>query len=253
MNNSIKDCKIRNLLFQILCISSFYVSISSAKLTGMVAPKPPVDTERNDLHVEIANESRRSGGGSSSSHDEMISRFLTSTSYAIGLPVASVDLITDDDVLAMHTAWGNALVSISKTYEGQGYDAAKELAQSVLDSSYCYRLGIPVLFKPTLAYGDQTFRTTEKGALSYFVGDNDDYPSDKGFALKGWRSFSSYPAAILLLGNVALSIGKVHLTDKYGNVTIVDKTWGFKKTEDGSLCILLHHSSVPYSPSSYAT
>jgi hypothetical protein len=27
-----------------------------------------------------------------------------------------------------------------------------------------------VLFKPTLTTGDQTFRTTHKGALSYFVG-----------------------------------------------------------------------------------
>lgn len=236
------------LFFYLLCICSFFVTISSAKLAGIGVPKA-VETELEDFKVELTNESRSDGG----SPNEIISRFLTSTSYAIGLPVASVDLITDDDVVAMHTAWGDALISISTTYDGQGYDAAKEVAQSVLDSAYCYRLGIPVLFKPTHAYGDQTFRTTEEGALSYFVGGNNDYPYDKGFALKGWRSFSTYPAAVLLLGNVALSIGKVHLTDKYGGVTIVDKTWGFKKTEDGSLCILLHHSSVPYSPTSYGT
>lgn len=232
-----KGSNMKFLCQVVVCVYSLFGTFSAAKLTGVAEPDNVNDSQK---------QLQESG-------DAFLSRLLTSTSYAIGLPVASVDLITDDDVLGMQTTWGNALVSISKTYEGQGYEAAKELADSVLDSAYCYHLGIPVLFKPTLSSGDQTFRTSQEGALSYFVGGNADYPNDKGFALKGWRSFSTYPAAILLLGNVALSMGKVHLTDKYGNVTVVDKTWGFKKKEDGSICILAHHSSVPYSPSTYAT
>ena len=30
------------------------------------------------------------------------------------------------------------------------------------------------------------------------------------------------------------------------NVTKVDKSWGYKKTKNGSLKIVLHHSSLPY-------
>jgi hypothetical protein len=112
----------------------------------------------------------------------------------------------------LQKAWGDALVSISNTYQESGYDAAKELAQSVLDSAYCYSIGIPVLFKPTLAYGDQTFRNTEEGALAYFVGGNDSYPNDKGFALKNWTKVESYPADVLLLGDTAFSQGNVHFT-----------------------------------------
>ena len=158
--------------------------------------------------------------------------------------------ITEDDIPALQKAWGEALVNISKTYEEKGFEAAKELAQSVLDSAYCYSVGIPVLFKPTLAFGDQTFRNTEEGALAYFVGGDDDYPNDSGFALKNWTKVESYPSSVLLLGNTALSQGNVHITNKNGDVTIVDKTWGYMKKNDGSICIMLHHSSLPYSPPS---
>ena len=70
------------------------MSILSVNLTGMVAPKTPGETEWHDLQVKLANESRRSSGGSSS-HYEMISCFLTSTLYTIGLPVASVNVNND--------------------------------------------------------------------------------------------------------------------------------------------------------------
>ena len=37
-------------------------------------------------------------------------------------------------------------------------------------------------------------------------------------------------------------------TDKDGNVTKVDKSWGYKKDAEGTLRIVLHHSSLPYQP-----
>lgn len=164
--------------------------------------------------------------------------------------VTSFGSITEEDIPALQKAWGEALVSISTTYQEKGFEAAKELAQSVLDSAYCYKIGVPVLFKPTLTYGDQTFRNTEEGALAYFVGGDDNYPNDSGFALKNWTKVESYPSSVLLLGNTALSQGNVHITNNDGAVTIVDKTWGYLKKNDGSICIMLHHSSLPYSPSS---
>jgi hypothetical protein len=160
--------------------------------------------------------------------------------------VSSSSLITEAEVLAAHKAWGEGLVTIAKTYEERGYDEAKKVAQSVLNVAYGYAKGIPVLFKPTLASGNQTFRTTEEGALSYFVGGNPKYPNDAGFAIRGWRKVESYPAGILLLGNTALSTGNVHCIDKDGKCTIVDKTWGYEKDNEGNVRIILHHSSLPY-------
>ena len=42
-------------------------------------------------------------------------------------------------------------------------------------------------------------------------------------------------------------MGNVMITGKDGKVTTVDKTWKFKKTDDGTLRIVVHHSSLPYS------
>ena len=162
--------------------------------------------------------------------------------------VSSSSVITEEEVLEAHKAWGNGLAAISKAYEERGYDYAKEVAQNVLDAAYGYAKGIPVLFKPTLASGKQTFRLTNEGALSYFVGGNEKYPNDAGFGILGWRKVESKPAGILLLGDTAISTGNVYCTDKTGKTTVVDKTWGYQKDDEGNIRIILHHSSLPYSP-----
>jgi len=154
--------------------------------------------------------------------------------------------ITLDEVYAAQNAWGDALVSISTTYDTEGLDAATSLAEEIIDSAYGYNLG-PVLFKPTLTYGNQSqsFRPTAEGALSYFVGGNPAFPQDTGFALKGWTSVEFDNKAIFLDCDIAISMGNVHITDKDGSVTTVDKTFAYKKDEDGNLRIILHHSSIP--------
>jgi hypothetical protein len=153
--------------------------------------------------------------------------------------------ITQSEVLAAQKAWGDALVAISTTYDTKGMAAAKALAEKVIDEAYGYQFG-PVLFKPTLTVAPQTFRTTRAGALAYFVGGDPSFPSDKGFALGGWRSVEIRNAAILITGNTATTMGNVLITDKNGKVTVVDKTWQFLKDDSGKLRIVLHHSSLPY-------
>lgn len=161
---------------------------------------------------------------------------------------ARVAPITKEEVLAAQRAWGEALVRISTTNERQGRDAAKRVAEQVLDGAYGYNLG-PVLFKPTLTVAPQTFRTTRDGALAYFVGGNPAFPADKGFALGGWRSYEVENAAIFLNGPTAVSMGNVRLTNAKGEVTTVDKTWGWTRDRDGRLRIVLHHSSLPFTAS----
>ena len=154
--------------------------------------------------------------------------------------------ITEAEVQAAQEAWGKALIQISK--DGQkSNQKARETAIAVLDGAYGYNMG-PVLFKPTLTSGEKTFRTTKEGALAYFVGGDPNFPNDTGFALIGWEKYEYKNAAVYINGDLALTMGNVFLTDKTGKVTTVDKTWAFKKDAQGKLRIVLHHSSLPYSP-----
>ena len=153
--------------------------------------------------------------------------------------------ITEPEVLAAQQAWGQALVAISKAYETGGIAKARPLASQVLDQAYGYNWG-PVLFKPTLTSEPQTFRLTKAGALAYFVGHDPNYPNDTGFALKHWRSVEIRNVGIQINGNVANTMGKVLMRDRDDKVTIVDKTWVFKKGDDGVVRIIVHHSSLPY-------
>lgn len=155
--------------------------------------------------------------------------------------------ITLAEIEAMQNAWGAALIQISTDFKTGGLEKAKATANKVLDTAYGYNLG-PVLFKPTLTVAPQTFRTTKAGALAYFVGDDKDFPNDTGFALKGWEKYEFENAAIHITGDLALTMGKVRITNSEGKVTEVDKTWGFKKDDQGNLRIVLHHSSLPYAP-----
>lgn len=159
-------------------------------------------------------------------------------------------VITYDEVNAAQQAWCDALVQIGKLKE-EGGDY-KAYAEKVLSDAYNYDQG-KVFFKPTLAYGQQTFRNDKKGALAYFVGGDPDYPTDKGFALKPWVK-ARYDNAgdanqgIQIYGSVAITMGNVWVTDKEGNEVMVDKTWVFKKGKDGKLRIIVHKSALPFTP-----
>jgi len=153
--------------------------------------------------------------------------------------------ITQAQVEAAQVAWGEALVQISADFAEGGIEKASATAEAVIEAAYGYQMG-PVLFKPTLASGDQTFRTTAEGALAYFVGNNEAFPGDTGFALKGWTGVEIENAAIFISGETAQTMGNVHITNADGTVTTVNKTWGYQRDDAGALRIVLHHSSLPF-------
>jgi hypothetical protein len=160
------------------------------------------------------------------------------------------DIITYAEVNAAQQAWCDALVKIG-TLKEEGGDY-KAFAEQVLSSAYNYDNG-KVFFKPTLAYGDQTFRNDKKGALAYFIGGDPAYPNDKGFALTPWVK-ARYDNAgeknegIQIYGSVAITMGNVWVTGKDGKDVMVDKTWVFKKGKDGKLKIIVHKSALPFAP-----
>lgn len=160
--------------------------------------------------------------------------------------------ITYDEVKAAQQAWCDAVVAIGQAYtDGEDY---KALAYEVLNEAYDYESG-KVFFKPTLAYGERTFRSTREGAHSYFVNDNAAFPEDKGFALRPWvRSWYENQGegneGIQIHGNIAITQGWVYFEDPDGEVTMVDKSFIFRKDDEGKLRLILHHSSLPFDPGS---
>lgn len=159
-------------------------------------------------------------------------------------------IITYEEVNAAQQAWCDALVQIGKIKE-EGGDY-KAFAEQVLSEAYNFDQG-KVFFKPTLAFGDQTFRNDKKGALAYFVGGDPDYPNDKGFALTPWvkaryDNAGANNEGIQIYGSVAITMGNVWVTGKDGKEVMVDKTWVFKKGKDGKLRIIVHKSALPFSP-----
>jgi hypothetical protein len=174
---------------------------------------------------------------------------------ALALAPAAADgprraAITEDDVNAAQKAWCDALVKIGKVHkEGGDYKAA---ARRLIDDLYDYKEG-KVFFKPTLAFGKNTFRSTKEGALAYFVGGNRDFPEDTGFALKHWVKVTydnnAAENGIQIHGDIAITMGNVYLTSGKGEEVKVDKTFVFRKCKDGKLRLCVHKSALPFEPS----
>ena len=150
--------------------------------------------------------------------------------------------ITKQNVIQAQKDWGNGIVSIGKCYkDNKNY---KKAAKDLISNLYAYQSG-QVLFKPTKA-SDIKFRTTKKGALSYFIGHNNNFPEDKGFALKPWVKVKFKNAGIYINDNIAMAMGKYFFTPQKGKTVAVEYTFGYVKNKNGKLKIVLHHSSLPY-------
>lgn len=147
--------------------------------------------------------------------------------------------ITVADIQSAQKMWGDAVVAIGKA----GDDAAK-VAEEAARAAYSFALG-PIQFKPTLA-AEIPFRPDVEGTLSYFVGGNDNYPEDKGFALKPWSNVRFDNHTVKMHGNVAIAMGHYYFTGPDGTETKVEYTKGYVKTEDGNVLLFLQDSSLPF-------
>ena len=157
--------------------------------------------------------------------------------------------ITEAEVNTAQQAWCDVLVRIGKVYkEGGDYKAA---ANQALNDLYDYEEG-KVFFKPTLASGKNTFRPTREGALSYFIGGNQNFPEDTGFALKEWTKVrydnNAAENGIQIHGDIAITMVNVYLTNAQGQEIVVDKTFVFRRCKDGKLRLCAHKSALPYVP-----
>ena len=152
-------------------------------------------------------------------------------------------MIKKDTVLQAQENWGKALIRIGSLKEDP--ETCRSVTEGLISELYAYDLG-PVLFKPTKAAEIQ-FRITSEGARSYFIGGDNYFNEDKGFALQPWKDVRFVNAGMILEEERALAMGNYFFTDMEDNEIKVEFTFGYIKDEEGNLRIDLHHSSLPYS------
>lgn len=150
--------------------------------------------------------------------------------------------INADEITKAQQAWAAGIVAIGGAYTAGGDYV--QIAENHLDTLYAFDAG-PVLFKPTKAAVDQ-FRTTRESALSYFIGDNDTYKEDHGFAIHPWTDVRFENFETYIHGDYAIAMGNYFFTDTDGREIKVEYTFGYFKDEKDNLKINLHHSSIPY-------
>ncbi len=153
--------------------------------------------------------------------------------------------ISVKEVVHAQEEWANGLIAIGKAYTNHGN--YQIIASNLVNQLYAYNYGKgKVLFKPTKAQKNP-FRTTYASALSYFIGGDSNFKEDAGFALVPWTKIFFNNDQIYVDNNIAIAMGQYTFTDIHGKNTLVDYTFGYKKTKSGDLKIILHHSSLPYS------
>ena len=132
-------------------------------------------------------------------------------------------VITEQEVSAIQQDWGDGIVKIGKVYLEKG--DYKTAATEHINNFYNYQEGT-VLFKPTLT-SEKQFRTDFQGALSYFIGGDENYPEDHGFAIKQWSSVRWENIGTKIYGEVAVAMGNYYFTpEKGGNEVKVEYSFG---------------------------
>ena len=150
-------------------------------------------------------------------------------------------MISKQDIIDFQTQWGDGIINIGRSYK-EGNDYINE-TKSFINSLYAFGQDI-VLFKPTLASVCQ-FRLDENSALSYFVGGNNDYSEDTGFAIKGWKKIRWDNAGINILNDCAICMGNYFFSQDNEDDLKVEYSMVIKKI-DGKLKIILHDSHLPF-------
>ena len=154
--------------------------------------------------------------------------------------------INSQDVADAQQAWGDGIVEIGRIYTAKGDYKAE--AVKVLGDLYGWGSDLDVLFKPTKA-ANPAIRLDYDEALSYFVGaESADKPvaEDKGFAIAPWTAVRFDNKKTLFLSDSATAMGEYYFTGLDGSETKVEYTFQYRRAADGSLKIVVHHSSVPF-------
>ena len=148
----------------------------------------------------------------------LIAGFLIAGALTITGCSTNSNNITIDEVRTSQTDWGRGLTDISWAYRN-GYDfeaVASDVFNSLYGHDYDY-----VLFN-----GMENPLKNSTG-LDYI-------------------SVLFEEGMLITNGNQALWTGRVHMANSAGEVTTVEKTFGYFRDTNGDLRINLQHSSLPF-------
>ena len=151
-------------------------------------------------------------------------------------------MITKEEIHLAQKKWGDAIIKIGKLKNSKTQYEHK--TDQLLNELYGFDYG-EVLFKPTKA-SEKQFRLDLNAARSYFIGGNQDFIEDLGFALNPWTNVRFENEGYNISEKFALVMGNYFFTSLDGNETKVEFTFGYFKDKAGNLKINLHHSSLPY-------
>ena len=150
-------------------------------------------------------------------------------------------MITKEEVIDFQNSWGSGIIKIGEFYlAGKNYE---QLTKEFINKFYSYEEN-SVLFKPTLASKIQ-FRTDKIAALSYFIGGNDQFKEDEGFAIKGWTKISWENTGYKLYSDIAVCMGNYFFSIDNSEPLKVEFTIVLKKIDD-KLKLVLHDSHLPF-------
>ena len=147
-----------------------------------------------------------------------------------------------DDIEKVQKQWADEVVRLGQLKNDPL--RLRHRAERLIDNLYSYQRG-NVLFKPTKAV-EKPFRSTRRAAISYFIGGDDAFPEDTGFALQPWTSVEFHNAVIHIDGSTTAAMGHYAFTDDKGITLTVEYSFAYRKAADGQLKIWLHHSSMPF-------
>ena len=134
-------------------------------------------------------------------------------------------------------------VTRTRPQRGRGRWRGRTRAESTVRKLYV--LNDSLLFCPTKA-ADAQFRRDLEGAVSYFVGRNENYPEDMGFALEPWVKVRFENSGVFYKEDMALAMGNYYFTTRSGAELKVEFSFAYVNGENDELKIQLHHSALPY-------
>tara|TARA_B100000575_G_scaffold288375_1_gene288300 strand:+ start:12949 stop:13410 length:462 start_codon:yes stop_codon:yes gene_type:complete len=151
-------------------------------------------------------------------------------------------MIRKEEVIQIQKKWAEGIIKMG-TF-GDNRESLESFTSKFLDSYYNFQE--KVLFKPTKASHEQ-FRNNKDFAMSYFIaGKNKKCQEDKGFALSKWNKITFENINIFTDGKHAFAMGNYIFQNKESKIK-VEYSFVYKKIEK-EIKIVLHHSSLPFSP-----
>lgn len=152
-------------------------------------------------------------------------------------------MVSRGDVDLAQNSWGAGVANIGAS---NSWEEAHAIATEIVIELYKTQ-DSGFVFCPTKA-SVKPFRTDIAGAISYFVGGNQDYSEDAGFALEPWIGVRFENKGVILKEDSAITMGHYFFKRSDGTELMAEFTFGYTKAEDGRLMIELHHSALPFAP-----